>query len=125
MTDRDAVADWVGRYLTAWDSNEPDDIRALFVPDGRYRFRPSEDPVTGHEAIVAAWLDGRDEPGDHAFSWETVAVDGGTAVVQGRTTYSAGSAAGRSYDNLWVLRLEPDGRAREFTEWYVERPATA
>jgi hypothetical protein len=26
-----------------------------------------------------------------------------------------------SYDNLWVIRLEPDGRASEFTEWFMER----
>jgi ketosteroid isomerase-like protein len=123
MTDGSAVGDWMDRYVAAWDSNEPADIRGLFTDDAEYRFHPGDDPVVGHEAIEAAWLAGRDQPDDHTFSWELVAIDGGTAVVQGRTVYTAGSAAGRDYDNLWVLGLAPDGRARSFTEWFVERGA--
>ena len=122
MTDRAAVSDWIGGYLVAWDSNAPADIRALFTPDARYRFHPWDEPVVGHDAITAAWLDGGDQIGDHAFVWEVVAVDGPTAVVQARTSYSAGSAAGRAFENLWIIRLGPDGRATDFTEWYLERP---
>ena len=29
--------------------------------------------------------------------------------------------ADKLYDNLWVIRLAPDGRATRFTEWYMER----
>ena len=125
MTDRRTVGDWIGRYLVAWDTNAPADIRALFTADAVYRFHPWDEPVTGHDAITAAWLDGRDEVGDHSFAWEIVAVDGDTAVVQAHTAYTAGSAKGRDYDNLWVLRLAPDGRATSFTEWYMERRAGA
>ena len=129
MTERDDMAGlveaWVARYLAAWDSNDPADVRALFLPDGRYRFHPWDEPVVGHDAITAAWLDARDEPGDHAFTWEVVAIDGATAVVQARTVYTDGSAAGREYENLWVLLLAADGRAHAFTEWFMERSATA
>ena len=44
--------------------------------------------------------------------------DGGRAFVQGRTDYGGDS---RSYDNLWVIQLTGDGRATEFTEWYMPR----
>ena len=27
------------------------------------------------------------------------------------------------YDNCFVMRFDADGRCREFTEWYVKRPA--
>lgn len=120
-TSRDAVADWIDRYLRAWDSNDPADVRALFTPDAWYRFYPWGEPITGHDAITAAWLDHRDEAGDHTFTWEVVAIDGEVVVLQGRTVYGSGSSAGKDYKNLWVLRLAPDGRARDFTEWYMER----
>jgi ketosteroid isomerase-like protein len=121
MTDRAAVGDWVDRYLVAWDSNAAADVRALFTADASYRFHPWDEPVVGHDAITAAWLDDRDEAGDHSFVWEVLAVDGDTAVVQAHTAYVSGSGAGRTYENLWVLRLAPDGRAIAFTEWYMER----
>ena len=37
--------------------------------------------------------------------------------VEGVTDYRAGPL----YSNLWVIRLEPDGRAKEFTEWWMEQ----
>ena len=27
------------------------------------------------------------------------------------------------YDNVFVIRFAPDGRAREFAEWFIEKPA--
>jgi len=119
MTDRDALADWVGRYLKAWDTNDPRDIEALFTADAEYRGVPGAPPVRGREAIVADWLDRRDEPDDHEFSWEPLAVEGDIAVLQGRTVYRGAP----DWDNLWVLRLDADGRASSFTEWAIEVPA--
>jgi ketosteroid isomerase-like protein len=118
MTDRETVADWIGRYLRAWDSNDPDDVRDLFTGDAEYRFSPASPPASGHDAIVAAWLDHRDEAGDHDFRWDVVALDGDVAVVQGHTAYTAGADAGHEYENLWVIRFGPDARARSYTEWY-------
>ena len=120
MTDREIVAGWMAGYTRAWDSNAPADIRALFTPDAEYRYRPTDDPRVGPDAITASWLDDADGAGDHTFSWEVVAVDGAAAVVQGRTEYLAGEAAGRVYANLWVIRFADDGRATSFTEWWME-----
>jgi SnoaL-like domain len=118
MTDRDAVQRWVQGYTRAWDSNVPDDVMTLFTADAEYRFAPSEEPAVGHDAIVTRWLDDADAPGDHTFHWHLLALDGDLAVIQGRTEY----ARGTSYDNLWILDLAPDGRARAFTEWYMTPP---
>ena len=41
-------------------------------------------------------------------------------IITGRTEYPAE----KDYDNLWVIRLAPDGRASRFTEWYMTRPRT-
>ena len=118
MQGHELAEDWVRRYERAWATNDPDDVRALFAPDGEYRFHPWDEPVVGHDAIVEQWLDAQDSADDHAFTWSVVAVDGPTAVVQGRTTYTDGDV----YLNLWVIRFAEDDRAASFTEWYMEPP---
>lgn len=107
--------EWMARYLRAWDSNRPDDIRALFTEDAEYYPAPHVRPAIGHGAIVEWWLGARDEPGDHGFSWRPVVVTPTTAVIRGRTDY----ADGRSYENLWVIEFAGDGRASRYTEWYM------
>ena len=53
MTD-ETVTNWMNGYLKAWESNEPDDVRALFADDAEYRYSPSDSaPLQGIEAIVA------------------------------------------------------------------------
>jgi uncharacterized protein (TIGR02246 family) len=116
MTDRDAVDAWVDRYVAAWQSNDPDDIGALFADDARYFTEPFRDPWVGRDAIVEGWLAIRDEPGTWTFRHETLAVADGAAFVRGRTTYESPE---REYSNLWVIELDGDGRAREFTEWWM------
>ena len=116
---RDAAASWMEHYITAWTSNEPEDIRALFTEDAVYCTRPDDPEAwTGREQIVERWIAGQDVPGDWTFEWKLLGVDGGRAFVQGRTDYRGDS---RSYDNLWVIQLTGDGRATEFTEWYMPR----
>jgi len=118
MTASRELTSWVDRYRTAWTSNDPDDIRALFTEDAEYRYHPWDEPITGHEAIVSSWLESQDAPGDWTFEWHPVAEQGGTAVVEGRTAYASGS----DYRNLWVIELTEDGRASRFTEWYMKEP---
>jgi hypothetical protein len=108
---------WITAYRQAWESNEPADISALFTEDGVYRPAPAEHPWVGHDAIVAGWLDARDEPGDTTFTWETVVDTPELGIAQGVSSYASGSV----YDNLWVVRFAPDGRARSFTDWWIER----
>jgi hypothetical protein len=111
---------WVENYKRAWASNEPDDIRALFTTDAIYAYRPNDAKAPrGHDAIVASWLEGRDSPGDYAFEFWVVSEGPKVAVVQAVTDYSA--SGGNVYDNLWVIHFADDGRASEFTEWYMAR----
>lgn len=113
----DAVADWIAAYRRAWESNEPDDIRALFTEDARYRTEPWREPWRGRDRIVAEWLDRKDEPGDATFEWTPLSVTDELAIIQGTTVYRRGT----TYSNLWVIRLESDGRASEFTEWWMDQ----
>ena len=108
-------------YRDAWESNNPDDIRALFTEDAEYRTEPYSDPWRGQDEIVEGWLEAADEPGDTIFDWnEVVAVDD-LAIVQATTAYTGRS----TYSNLWIIRFAPDGRATQFTEWWMAQPGTS
>lgn len=128
MWDREAAAaaanDWIGRYVRAWETNDPDDIRSLFTEDAEYRDGPSTEPWIGHDAILAGWLGQKDDPGTWSFEHELTAVDGDIAIIRGRTSYPSTTTKSRQYDNLMVIELTDDGRARSFTDWFLT-PDTA
>ncbi|GAA4379104.1 nuclear transport factor 2 family protein [Agromyces bauzanensis] len=110
-------AAWVAGYVAAWESNDPEQIGELFADDAVYLTAPDHEPRRGRDAIVAGWLEDRDEPGEWAFDWTIIHEDPGFIVVQGRTEYPAE----KDYLNLWIVRLDEGGRATEFTEWYMPR----
>jgi hypothetical protein len=110
-------AEWVAGYVAAWQSNDPAEIAALFTELAIYRTSPDSPPRVGHEAIVAGWIEDIDEPGTWAFDWSILHEHDDLLIVQGRTVYPAA----KDYLNLWIIRLAEDGRATEFTEWYMPR----
>ncbi len=109
------AADWIEGYKKAWTSNAREDVAALFTDDATYRFAPNDTPRQGVDAIFAEWVDET----AYTFEYEVLSDDGSLAFVQGVTTYPAPRA--EVYDNLWVIRFAPDGRATDFTEWYKKR----
>lgn len=98
----------------AWESNDPDDIAALFTEDARYYAGPGSEPWEGQEDIVAEWLRHKDEPGTWTFRYEVFGVIEGVGLVRGWRTYTDGD----DYDDLWIVRLDGD-RCTEFTEWFM------
>ncbi|HET6671906.1 MAG TPA: nuclear transport factor 2 family protein [Agromyces sp.] len=109
---------WVADYVAAWESNDPEQIGALFSDDAVYLTSPDSEPRRGREQIVAGWLEDLDEPGSWSFDWKVLHEDDGFVVVQGKTFYPAE----KDYLNLWIIRLDSEGRATEYTEWYMPRP---
>ena len=116
MTSLDAVTAWVHNYRRAWESNDAGDIGALFAEDGAYFTEPWAKPWLGRDQIVAQWLEHRDEPGVTTFEWHPLIVTEDLAIIEGETVYPD-----RRYSNLWVLRLDNLGRARQFTEWWMDQ----
>jgi SnoaL-like domain len=114
--DQSEVGRWVEGYLRAWESNAPQDIEALFTEDARYFTAPHRQPWAGRDRIVQGWLGRKDDQGTWTFRWEVVGIDGDTAFVQGVTTYKDLP----DYANLWMIRLNKDGRATEFVEWWMD-----
>jgi len=120
MTDRAAVEDWVGRYVRAWDTNDPEQIGALFTDDAEYFTAPWREPWRGRQQIVDGWIDRKDESGTWTFESEVVGIDGDRAFVRGFTTYTAGDDPDPGpFTNLWLIDLAPDGRASRFVEWWM------
>jgi uncharacterized protein (TIGR02246 family) len=113
------VRAWVDRYVQAWNSNDPADIGALFSDDAAYYTEPYRQPWRGRDEIVRRWLERKDEPGDTTFRWRPLTVGPEVAVVQGETVYRDPP---HTFSNLWVIRLDADGRCTEFTEWWMEHP---
>ncbi|HEX4059306.1 MAG TPA: nuclear transport factor 2 family protein [Galbitalea sp.] len=111
-----AVNDWMADYRKAWESNDPSEIGALFTDDALYYSEPFIEPSRGREAIIAEWLKRQDAPGGFTFTWHPLAIANDIAFVQGETDYGD-----VKYSNLWVIRLSPDGRATEFTEWWMDQ----
>lgn len=114
------LSDWIPGYERAWASNDPEEIGALFTDDARYLTEPYAEPWQGRDAIVAGWLASRDEPDSYAFEWQPLVETPELAIVTGTTTYVSPP---RTYSNLWLIRLDADGRCLDFVEWYMERPA--
>jgi ketosteroid isomerase-like protein len=116
----DRFASWVERYLVAWDSNDPDDIAALFSEDALYFTLPTRDPWRGRRTIVQEWLNRKDESGDWwTFKYEVIARDGDLGIVRGITEYATDEGA--FVENLWEVTLDDDDRATRFVEWWIQR----
>lgn len=114
--DRSDVERWVDRYVEAWGSNDPAAIADMFTEGARYYTAPHRSPWEGRQAIVEGWLDRKDEPGEWSFRYEVLGVDGDLGFVRGWTDHHTEGPA----SNLWVIRLEDDGRCSEFIEWWME-----
>jgi hypothetical protein len=128
---REEVDRWLAGYVSAWKSYDPDEIGALFSEGVEYRYHPYDEPVHGRDAVVEAWLgesnhegaSSRDAEGTYDGSYRAVAVDGDVAVATGESICPkerGGPVV--AWDNCFVMRFDADGRCREFTEWFMERP---
>lgn len=111
-----ATETWIQNYIRAWESNDPDDIGALFGEHARYYTAPYRQPWTGREQIIHGWLGRRDEPGTWSFDHEVLVEQSGLGVMSGVTHYPE---QGRRYSNLWLIRLDEQGLCEEFIEYFM------
>lgn len=107
------TSEWLDRYLQAWRTKDPDDVRAVFADDAEYWFRPDDtDPAKGIDAIIAMW---DDEPMDPEIDLRVLIEDDALGIITGTVVYPGHE----SYSNLWEVHFAPDGRARRFVEWFM------
>jgi ketosteroid isomerase-like protein len=121
--DEQAVAAWLDGYSRAWKTYDPEQIGELFSEDAVYFDNPFDEPVRGREAIVASWLEDPDEEGTYEGRYRPVLVAGDQAVANGYSRYLDGDGGVvKEFDNLILLRFDPDGRCVEYREWYMRKP---
>ena len=131
--ERADVSRWLDDYVDAWRTYDPERIAALFAEDVVYRYHPYDEPIRGRDAVVESWLgegnhedaSSRDAEGTYDASYAPAAVDGDVVVATGSSTYfeNPGGPVEKVYDNCFVMRFDDEGRCREFTEWFIQRPA--
>ena len=112
------VQAWLDAYLAAWRTYDRSAIAELFSVDASYAYHPYDEPLQGRDAIVANWLDERDERGSWEARYRPLLIAGDRAVATGETRYTDG----RVFSNLFVLHFDGDGRCSDVVEWYVEQP---
>ncbi|TFG69582.1 MAG: hypothetical protein E4H24_00135 [Thermomicrobiales bacterium] len=114
---------WLDRYVEAWTTYDPDTIGALFSEDASYRHVPYAEPLVGRAAIVASWLESKDEPGSWAAHYDVWALDGERATAIGESRYTNPDGAFKAlYYNLWALRFDGHGQCVEFVDYFMELP---
>ena len=113
--DRAQLKAWVAAYERAWRTPGVDLLASLFSADAVYQPAPFAEPIRGREAIARMWEAER-ASADEAFTIESrvVAVEGDTGVVEVEVRYRDPP---RLYRDLWVVRVDADGRCRHFEEW--------
>ena len=130
---REEVDRWLAGYVSAWKSYDPEAIGALFSEDVAYRYHPYDSPCgDGRRSSRRGWARGSTPTppsatrrGPTTASYQAVAVDGDVAVATGASLYSEepGGPVVQAWDNCFVMRFDSEGRCREFTEWFAERPS--
>jgi ketosteroid isomerase-like protein len=108
------IEHWVEAYERLWRTPGTDRLGELFAPDATYLTSPWAKPVVGLDAIAAMWEDERDGP-DEPFTMtaEVVAADGPVGVVRVEVAYERSV----TWRDLWIVRLDAQGRCTSFEEW--------
>src|SRR5215813_12536295 len=124
MAGRAEIDAWIAAYERAWRTAGTEPLAGLFSERASYRMSPYEEPAEGFDAIAALWERERQAP-DEGFEMrhQIVAVDGDVGVVRVDVSYERGP----EYLDLWLIRLDGDGRCVEFEEWpfWPEKGITA
>jgi hypothetical protein len=114
--DRALLNAWVEAYERAWRTPGTEVLSELFAPGATYSTAPFQAPYRGLEAIAELWEAEREGP-DEVFRMESeiLAVEGNTGVVRVDVRY--GEPVRRLYRDLWIVKLDGEGRCVAFEEW--------
>jgi SnoaL-like protein len=114
--DRRQLELWISAYEAAWRAEGTTALSAIFSAEASYSGGPYERPHLGLESISKMWEAERSSH-EETFKLHTeiVAIDGDTGVV--RTAVHYEEPRQQEYRNLWVIRLDEEGRCVHFEEW--------
>jgi hypothetical protein len=113
--DRAGLADWVERYERAWRAPGTESLAGLFSQEATYSTAPYGELHRGLDAIRRMWEAERSRDEQFSMASEIVTVEGDTGVVRVQVDYERPRR--QQYKDLWVIRVDADGRCTEFEEW--------
>jgi hypothetical protein len=116
--DRAQLATWIDAYERLWRTAGTDELGDLFSADATYSTGPFEPTRSGLDAIAALWEEEREGP-DEPFRMtsEVVAVDQDTDTGVARVEVFYDGPPPRHYKDIWIVRLDENGRCTHFEEW--------
>jgi SnoaL-like domain len=122
MIEETRIRDWLAAYRHAWTTDDPDEVERLFAADVRYFTAPYRAPLEGVEAVTGYWLGEKEGQIPWSFEYQVLAQEDDLFVVRAVTTYPEGTSEAEgpeTFHNLWLVRLDVDGRASEFVEYFM------
>jgi hypothetical protein len=115
----ESVTRWVEAYLRAWQTNDRDDIAALFTADAEYHESPFDTEWIGRDEIVEGWQGRWDwQQGGWTFDWTITSIEHLSAVITGVGHYTELG----DFDNAWTVTFNEFGRCTRFEMVNTERP---
>jgi hypothetical protein len=120
--DRNRFQAWLAGYVEAWRTYDEGKIGALFSDDVEYRYHPQIEPLLGRAAVVASWVEGKDDPGTYDATYRVLAIDGDVHVANGASRYfdGPGGPLRDEYFNVYVCRFNDAGECTSFTEYWIQ-----
>jgi SnoaL-like domain len=119
---REQLLRWLEAYERSWRTPGTDGLSEIFSADASYSTAPYEKAHRGLEAIAAMWEAERRTGEEFTMESEILAAEGDTGVVRVRVDYRRPRR--QEYRDLWVIRLDRDGRCIHFEEWPFWPPGT-
>jgi hypothetical protein len=114
----ETVTSWINEYVRAWETNDRDDIGALFTEDAEYHEGPFDTEWIGREDIIEGWRSRWGwQQGGWTFESTITSIDGLTAVVTGIGHYTELG----DFDNVWTVSFNEFGRCTRFEMVNTER----
>jgi hypothetical protein len=123
--DRKGFEAWLEAYGRAWQSNDPEEVAALFE-DAAYHPNPFGEPWRGRQAIVDAWVEDPESQDDVGFRHEVLAVAETIGIARWWVSYIRHVPATIRVegDGIFMVTFDREGRCTEFREWFLthDRP---
>jgi hypothetical protein len=111
--------DWVDRYFSAWRTNDPEAVAALFAQDARYYVSPFREPKRGRDEIVNAWVEGGVQPDLH-IQYEPLAVTDMMGLAHWTVSFAENGAIWER-DGILLIEFDDEGCCAVHREWFATR----
>ena len=117
MSSLDVVSAWVSSFCKAWESHDAYAVGELFAVDSAYFSKPYAPPWRGRAQIIDQWAKFHEMTDLIRLDWHPVLITEGLSIIEATSSFPT-----QTISNLWLLRLNKLGRARQFTEWSMPHP---